>query len=252
MVKVQAREKAVFNWSGGKDSALCLHKVLAEGHYTMESLLTTVNAHYQRISMHGVRVELLEQQALSIGIPLRKVSMPEMPDMQQYESAMQQTLQGLKKENVTASIFGDIFLEDLRQYREEQLSSIGMKGIFPLWKVPTGQLIQQFIWNGFKAVIVCVNEKYLDRSFAGRELDNNFITDLPKGVDPCGENGEYHSFVYDGPLFNTPIEFTKGEVVYRRYQPTEGSQSSDCFTNNNDPFGHGFWYCDLIPADQGT
>jgi uncharacterized protein (TIGR00290 family) len=234
--------QAVFNWSGGKDSSLCLHKVLASGEYEVTHLLTTVNSHYQRVSMHGVRVELLEQQAASIGIPLVKVLLPEMPDMPTYESIMRETLTGLKGQGAQTFIFGDIFLEDLRQYRIDKLAEMGLQAVFPIWKVPTDQLVREFIDLGFKAVIVCVDERHLDKSFAGRLIDQSFLDDLPPGVDPCGENGEFHSFVYDGPIFSRPIRFEPGEVVYRKYDPPKDS------TGDAEPVSYGFWYADLIPV----
>lgn len=242
--------KAVFNWSGGKDSSLCLYKVLQAGEFDVSQLLTTVNSHYQRISMHGVRVELLEQQAASLAIPLTKILLPEIPDMDEYDNAMSAALQKLKADGVQAAIFGDIFLEDLRKYREEKLSLLDLKGVFPLWKIPTSELAREFIELGFKAVTVCVNEKYLDQSFAGRVIDNEFLNDLPPSVDPCGEYGEFHSFVYDGPIFSKPIGVTKGEVVYRRYKSPRQDGSSQSYQSSGgapDPYAYGFWYCDLIP-----
>ena len=248
----KVRHKAIFNWSGGKDSALCLYRVLEANAYAIEYLLTSVNTRFQRVSMHGVREALLEQQAESIGIPLMKLMVPEMPSMESYDNLMAQTLRQLKKEGIAYSIFGDIFLEDLRQYREERLAQVGLKGIFPIWKIPTDQLIQEFIELGFKAVLVCVNDRYLDKSFAGREIDKAFLKDLPKNVDPCGENGEYHSFVYAGPIFQKPIAFEKGEVVYRNYKssqdPSSAQQGTACPPSQN--VDTGFWYCDLIPVAE--
>lgn len=243
--------KAVFNWSGGKDSSLCLYKVLQAGEFDVSQLLTTVNSHYQRISMHGVRVELLEQQAASLEIPLTKILLPEMPDMGEYDNAMSTALQKLKADGVQAAIFGDIFLEDLRKYREEKLSLLGLKGVFPLWKISTSELAREFIELGFKAVTVCVNEKYLDQSFVGRIIDHEFLNALPPNVDPCGEYGEFHSFVYDGPIFSKPIGVTKGEVVYRRYKSPRQDGSSQSYQSSggdSDPYAYGFWYCDLIPV----
>ena len=186
--------------------------------------------------MHGVRQELLQRQAESIGIPLHMVMVPEMPTMEIYNDLMAKTLKGFKQEGIDYSVFGDIFLEDLRKYREERLAQVGMKGVFPIWKIPSQKLIRDFIDLGFKAVLVCVDEKVLDRSFVGRPIDDSLLKDLPSNVDPCGENGEYHSFVYDGPIFNGPIPFNFGEVVHRDYAAPSA------------PADHtGFWYCDLIP-----
>lgn len=212
-------------------------------------LLTSVNEQYQRISMHGVRVELLERQARSIGLPLMKLQMPEMPTMEVYESIMEAALKDLKSKGATASIFGDIFLEDLRKYREDKLRLVDLKAVFPLWKISTTQLLHEFLDAGFKTIITCVNEKYLDKSFAGRMIDKEFLTDLPCSTDPCGENGEFHTFVFDGPIFQKPIAFEKGEIVYRKYSPSkENNASSNAGKNNDNPFDSGFWYCDLLPV----
>lgn len=244
-------EKIIFNWSSGKDSALCLNKLLQEKQYEVLCLLTSVSEQYQRISMHGVRVELLEAQAKSMNLPLVKLWIPEMPDMETYENAMRKSLTELKNQGATGSVFGDIFLEDLRRYREDKLAELGIKGIFPLWKQATGELIREFLDLGFKTIVTCVNEKYLDKSFAGRIIDADFLKDLPANVDPCGENGEFHTFVFDGPLFKQTIPFKRGETVYRKYEsPKKQNSSYDCKSDNeqNEPvFDAGFWYCDLLP-----
>lgn len=243
------KPKAVFNWSGGKDSSLCLHYLLQQQEYDISCLLTSVNSEYKRVSMHGVREELLEAQTESIGIPLKKLMLPEMPTMEIYDSLLHNTWQELKKEGIEYSIFGDIFLEDLKKYREQQLAKAQMKGLFPLWKRDTQELIHEFIDLGFKAVLVCVNEKFLDKSFAGRVIDLDFLKDLPEDVDPCGENGEYHTFVFDGPIFNHPIPFEAGEVVYRNYKPAADNNEKDtCFSRHPKNYDTGFWYCDLLPV----
>lgn len=236
---------AVFNWSGGKDSTLALHRVLAEKKFAVKYLLTTLSEKYQRISMHGVREELLEQQAASVGIPLKKIYLPENASMVSYNEIMETVLHELKKENIHDAIFGDIFLEDLKKYREEQLSKIGFTAHFPLWKENSKNLLNEFLSLGYKTILVCINEKNLDKSFAGRIIDEKFINDLPAAVDPCGENGEFHSFVFEGPVFKQAIAFTKGEVVQRSYVPTD---NDDCFSTNPQPYDTGFYYCDLIPA----
>lgn len=243
------KNKALFNWSSGKDSALVLYRILKDSEFEISCLLTSVNQQFQRISMHGVRVALLQQQAQSIGLPLEIMQIPEMPTMEVYEKVMEEKLQKLKNLGVTHSIFGDIFLEDLRKYREDKLAEIGFKAVFPLWKIPTQDLIQEFITLGFKTIVVCVNERYLDKSFVGRVIDQDFINDLPGNVDVCGENGEFHTFTFDGPIFSKPIEFEIGEIVYRKYEKPEKEDSSDtaCDTNATDAFDFGFWYCDLLP-----
>ncbi len=228
--------KAFMNWSGGKDSALALHAVLQRGALTVVGLLTTVNEAYGRVSMHGVREELLEQQAQSIGLPLIKVTIPEQVSMAEYDAIMHRYLEPLAAAGVTHAIFGDIFLDDLRRYREERLAEVGLTGIFPLWQIPTTQLAQQFCDQGFRALTVCVNEKVLDDRFVGQEMDAAFFASLPAGVDVCGENGEYHSFVYDGPIFQHPIGCQVGEKVRR----TLGAA--------NDTFDTTFWYADLLPS----
>jgi uncharacterized protein (TIGR00290 family) len=242
------KKKALFNWSSGKDSALALYKTLQNSEFEISCLLTSVNQQFQRISMHGVRVELLEQQSQSIGLPLEIMQIPEMPTMEVYEKVMQETLAKLKNQGVTHSIFGDIFLEDLRKYREGKLAEIGFEGVFPLWKNPTPDLIQEFMDLGFKTIVVCVNERFLDKSFVGRIIDQNFINDLPENVDVCGENGEFHTFTFDGPIFSKPIDFEIGEIVYRKYEKLKEDDSSNsaCDTNTSDAFDFGFWYCDLI------
>ena len=241
-------KKALFNWSSGKDSALALYKILQNPDFKIECLLTSVNQQYQRISMHGVRVDLLEDQAKSINLPLKIMQIPEMPTMEVYENVMTETLSELKKGGITHSVFGDIFLEDLRKYREDKLAQIGFEGVFPIWQIPTTDLIQEFIRLGFKTIVVCVNERYLDKSFVGRIIDQDFINDLPENVDVCGENGEFHTFTFDGPIFSETINFEIGETVYRKYEKPKSQESSNtaCDTNASDAFDYGFWYCDLI------
>ncbi|MBN8855557.1 MAG: adenine nucleotide alpha hydrolase [Sphingobacteriales bacterium] len=212
--------KAYMNWSGGKDSALSLHRMMEGKEYQVDSLLTSINTHRNRISMHDVRRELLEAQAASIGISLQTVELPDQPDMSAYERIMQEKVAALKNSGYTHAIFGDIFLEDLKLYREQKLKE--MVCIFPLWKIPSQRLMQEFIKKGFKAIVVCVNTRWLDKSFCGRLLDESFLHDLPAETDPCGENGEYHSFVFDGPIFSKPVEFEKGKISYKEYRGPEG------------------------------
>ncbi len=160
---------------------------------------------------------------------------------------MKTALEKLKKEGIEYSIFGDIFLENLRKYRENKLAEVTMKGLFPLWKRPTKELIKEFIDLGFKTIVVCVNDKYLDKSFAGRIINNEFVNDLPDNVDPCGENGEFHTFVYDGPIFNKPINFELREVVHKEYKPSADNKDDECFKNSKDTsYDTGFWYKDLL------
>jgi uncharacterized protein (TIGR00290 family) len=207
--------KAILSWSGGKDSALALYEIQQAGDYEIKALLTTITEAYDRSSMHGIRRILIEQQADALGIPLERVLLSPVSSNEEYDSRMREFLERHKREGVSAVVFGDIFLEDVRKYREERLASVGMKGIFPLWGRDTTELARTFTQLGFKAVITCVDTEQLDRSYAGRAFDDEMLASLPTGVDPCGENGELHSFVYDGPIFKRAVPHTTGEVVLR-------------------------------------
>ncbi|PTT73498.1 MULTISPECIES: diphthine--ammonia ligase [unclassified Chryseobacterium] len=233
------KPKAIFNWSSGKDSALALYKILKEEKFEVTSLLTSINKEFQRISMHGVHVSLLEKQAESLGFPLIKMELPKEPTMEEYRELMNKMMNDLKSQGITHSVFGDIFLEDLKKYREDQLRSIGMEGVFPLWKINTTDLIREFLDLGFKTIVTCVNETYLDKSFAGRIIDEDFIKDLPENVDVCGENGEFHTFTFNGPLFKNPVEFEIGEIVKKTYPKPKSDENSE-----DDEYV--FWFCDLI------
>ena len=241
-------EQALMSWSGGKDSALALYHALRDPRYHVAHLLTSVNAHYERVSMHGVRLALLEAQASRLGLPLAQLRLPEMPDMATYDAALGASLAALRAQGVGTAVYGDIFLEDLRAYREAQLARAGLRGEFPLWQRASGDILREFWALGFQAIVVCVNDRYLDASFCGRLLDEAFVRDLPPGVDVCGENGEYHSFVFDGPDFSAPIAFTVGERVRRTYAPHAGRAASPAADAAADPFAAGFWYYDLLPA----
>jgi uncharacterized protein (TIGR00290 family) len=205
----------LFCWSGGKDSAMALHMLLQDKSVEVVSLLTTVTEGYERISMHGVRRELLEQQAQSIGIPLTQVRIPPKSSNAIYEARMEAALREQLAKGVSQVAFGDIFLEDLRVYRETNLAKLNMTAVFPLWKKDTRTLAEYFQAEKFHATAVCIDPKVLPESFAGRELDQSFFADLPPGVDACGENGEFHTFVHAGPIFKTPIPFQTGEIVRR-------------------------------------
>lgn len=209
--------KAWMNWSSGKDSAMALHHLQQEGIRVPEFLFTTVNSAHQRVSMHGLRIELLKRQSEAIGLPLRIMEVPEFPDMQQYENQMQHHVEQFVSEGFSHAVFGDIFLEDLRKYREEKLRLLQIEAVFPLWKRDTGELMKFFLAKGFKAIVICTDDAKLDPSFCGRMLDASFLNDLPDGVDPCGENGEFHTFCFDGPIFKSPVMFEKGETVCRSY-----------------------------------
>jgi uncharacterized protein (TIGR00290 family) len=232
---------------GGKDSAYCLNKVLIENLFDVKYLLTTVNDQYRRISMHGVREELLDLQAQSIGIPLIKARVTEGTNSE-YEKQMESVLLKAKSEGIDNVIYGDIFLEDLRLYRENNLAKVGMTGVFPLWKRNTKDLILDFIRQGFKTVICCINDGYLGSDWLDREIDATFLEKLPAGVDPCGENGEFHTFCYEGPLFKNKISFTIGERVYK---PLEIKTDQDS-TSQTVGSTKGFWFCDILPKKESS
>ncbi len=240
--------KSVFNWSGGKDSSLALYHVLKEKKHDISCLMTTVNSKFNRISMHGVRKELLYEQGKSIGLPIKEIRLPEMPSMSEYDQIMTKVMNELKDDGITHSIFGDIFLEDLKKYRENRLQEVGLKGYFPLWKRDTTELLHEFIDLGFKTIVVCVKSELLGKEFAGRIIDKDFLKDLPKNVDPCGENGEFHTFVFDGPIFKKPIDFVIGEKVFKTYAAPKDEKDT-CFSSSPSRFNEaGFHYCDLIPT----
>lgn len=205
------------NWSGGKDSAFALFRILKNPKYNVGGLLTSVNAANKRISMHGVSLDLLQKQAENIGLPLHLLQLPESTDMENYNDLMKQTMQQFSDDGFTISAFGDIFLEDLRVYREKQLSEIGWDAVFPLWGENTLDLVREFISLGFKTRVCAINNQYLGSEFLGRDIDEDFIKSLPSNVDPCGENGEFHTFVYEAPIFKNNIEIKNGEVVKKNY-----------------------------------
>jgi uncharacterized protein (TIGR00290 family) len=218
----------VIGWSGGKDSALALHALRADPTIRVEALLTTLTDPYDRISMHGVRHRLLVAQAAAVGLPLTEARISAGASNAQYEAAFAAALLSHRARGVTQVAFGDLFLADIRAYRERQLAALEMTARFPLWQRDTSVLAREFIALRFRAILVCVDPKRLDASFAGRSFDAELLADLPRDVDPCGENGEFHTFVTDGPIFNTPVQCTRGEVVTRE----------------------GFVFCDLLPLER--
>ena len=209
------KEKVLVCFSSGKDSGLALWEIQREGKYEVAALLSTVTSDYDRISMHGVRRALLEKQAEATGYPLEKVFITADGDNAAYEAAMRETLQRYREAGVQKAAFGDLFLEDVRKYREDNLGRVDMEAIFPLWGKPTDELAQEFISEGFKAIVTCVDSEQLDGCFAGRDFNREFLAELPRDVDPCGENGEFHSFVWAGPIFDKEITVTRGEKVVR-------------------------------------
>lgn len=215
-----SRQPLVLSWSGGKDSALALQSLQADDRYEVIALLTTVSGEYGRISHHGVREALLEQQGAALNVPVvHKLYLPAGDagpcTNDQYEGVMRKAMLDYLAAGIETVAFGDLFLEDLRRYRESKLAEVGMKAVFPLWMSDTTELAHRFIDEGFKAYLSCVDGRKLDGSFAGRPFDADLLRDLPAGVDPCGENGEFHSFVYDGPIFNRPVDVTVAQTVQR-------------------------------------
>lgn len=205
----------ILSWSGGKDSALALHVLKRDPRYRLAGLLTSVNRDYGRISMHGVRESLLDAQAAFLGLPLHKVGLSAKSGNQEYEAAMAAKLEELKQQGIRHMAFGDLFLEEIRRYREEQLARAAMEAVFPLWLKPTPALAHEFIAAGFGATLCCVDGEKLGAEFAGREFDDALLKDLPPGIDPCGENGEFHTFVHKSPDFRSSIRCTPGERVTR-------------------------------------
>jgi len=239
--------KAYLNWSSGKDSALSLYYAGKQDDLRVEKLLTTINKDVDRVTMHGVRKELLLKQAEKLGLPIEISELSAETSMEDYNRKMKAATDSLISEGFTHSVFGDIFLEDLKNYREEQLDSVGLKAVIPLWKKDTKELITEFIDLGFEAIVVCTNSKYLDDSFCGRTIDHQFVKDLPGNVDPCGENGEFHTFVFDGPVFKSPVKFKIGEKVNRSYKPAKDNDDN-CFQDDEESWDTEFCFCDLLPA----
>lgn len=209
------RARTLLAWSSGKDSAFSLHVLRQQGDVDVVGLLTTVSTAYDRVAMHAVRTTLLEAQAAAVGLPLRLVPIPSPCSNAEYETAMGRAMEDARRDGIEAVAFGDLFLEDIRRYREERLASTGLRPIFPLWARPTKELAEAMISSGLRATLTCVDPKKLERSFAGREFDRALLRSLPSGVDPCGENGEFHSFAWDGPMFHQPVSIRAGEVVER-------------------------------------
>ncbi len=233
-------KKAIFCWSGGKDSAFALYHVLQQKEYSIEALFTTINENFKRVSMHGVREELIEKQAESIGIPWYKMYVKE-GNNAEYEKNMEAFLKEHKAKGIEYVIFGDIFLEDLRAYRDNNLAKVGMKGVYPLWKKDTKELAADFVKNGFQTILCCTNDAYLGEKEVGELYTDDFVNNLPANVDPCGENGEFHSFCFAGPIFSKPIPFTKGEKIYK---PLEVKVMKD-HPPIKGPMAKGFWFCEL-------
>lgn len=222
------KKKTWLSWSSGKDSAWSLYRLRQQPDIEVTGLVTTVNDRHQRVAMHAVRLSLLQAQAEAAGLPLHVVPIPSPCSNEAYEAAMRRLIEEAKQEGVTQMAFGDLFLEDIRAYRERQLSGTGIAPLFPLWQIPTDRLAREMIAGGLRAVITCIDPRHLAPAFAGRTFDASFLDDLPKEVDPCGERGEFHSFAVAGPMFRHPLSVTVGEVVTRE----------------------GFVFADLLPAAE--
>ncbi|MFC1871248.1 diphthine--ammonia ligase [Chloroflexota bacterium] len=222
-------EKILLSWSGGKDSALSLYEIQKSKDYEVVSLLTVITGDYDRVSMHGVPRMFIEQQAQSLSLPVEIVRIPASCSDEEYESIMRKTLTRFKEKGVSSVVSGDIFLEGIKDYRRNNLAKLGMKGIFPLWGRSTDELAASFVSLGFRAVITCLDTILMDKNFIGRLFDRQLLSELPPAVDPSGENGEFHSFVFAGPVFKEKINFTTGERVLR----------------------DSFYFCDLLPGRRG-
>jgi len=233
----EVRRKAFMNWSSGKDSAMALHRMQEEGILKVETLFTTLNSSTDRVSMHGLHRDLLTAQAKAIDLPIEILELPALPNMEDYNALMKARVELFKNSGYDDCAFGDIFLEDLKNYREQQLNSVSIKAHFPLWKSGTKELMQHFFEKGFRAVVVAANAKWFSQDFVGSELTPSLIDNLPEGVDPCGENGEFHTFCFDGPIFHEAVDFKVGEKLYKSYPNPE---------NSGDEIG--FWFCDLVLA----
>jgi uncharacterized protein (TIGR00290 family) len=219
-------KKILLSWSSGKDSAWALHILRQQNEYEIAGLLTTINSAFDRVAMHSTRRELLEMQAAAAGLPLITIPLPWPCSNADYELAMKQACDQAVEQGISAVAFGDLFLADVRAYRERQLKGTGLEPLFPIWEIPTDQLAREMVNSGLRAKLVCVDPKQLSPDFIGRDFDQSFLNDLPASVDPCGEKGEFHSFVYAGPMFSREIAITEGEKVER----------------------DGFWFCDILPA----
>ena len=227
----------MLNWSSGKDAALALYELQQSNTYRVRSLLTSLSEAYGRISMHGVREEVLERQAMHLQLPLQKIYLPENADMDTYNRIMGTAVAAIRDAGIDTLAFGDIFLEDLRAYREKQLAAAGMKAVFPLWKKDTAALVKAVEDAGIRAMIICVNDRHLDPGFLGRYIDRSLLADLPPGVDACGENGEYHTLVIDAPYFSGgPLPVKTGATVFREYSLDEHSKQ-------------GFYFLDVLLRD---
>lgn len=209
------KRKTLLSWSSGKDGAWALHVLRQRGDVNVAGLFTTINAEFRRVAMHGVRVELLRRQAEAVGLPLEILELPHPCSNDHYEAVMGTFVAAAREGGVTHMAFGDLFLRDIRTYREEKLRGSGIEPIFPLWEMPTAELARRMVAEGLRAYVTCVDPRKMAARFAGRPFDRSFLDELPSLVDPCGENGEFHTFAVDGPMFARPVDVDVGEVVER-------------------------------------
>lgn len=240
---MENKKRCVFNWSGGKDSTLALHHILQKGTFEVKYLLTTISKEYDRVSMHGLRVSLLRKQAESIGIKLYEIYLPENATMESYNKLMRFHLDKLKNEGITHSVFGDIFLEDLKLYREEKCAEIGLEAVFPIWGRNTNEVINEFLALSYQTIIICAKQNL--ENYCGKIIDAKLIKSLPSEVDVCGENGEFHTFAFEGPIFKRKIKFSIGETVKKYYDVVRtiqiGAEESETLTEQV-----GYCFIDLI------
>lgn len=230
------KQKAVFNWSGGKDSALALYKILQKGEYEVASLLTTINSDTHRSSMHAIPVSLLQAQAENIGIPFYMVQLDPNGEMKGYEDGMSKAVERFKHLGANHFIFGDIFLHDVRAYRERQLKPYGIEVVEPLWNKTSAEIMEEFLQSGLKTIVVTTMADLLDKSYIGKVIDRSFVENIPENIDVCGENGEYHTFCFDGPIFKRPVSYILGTPF--RYSHTVGMEDGTEQTFN-------YWYADF-------
>ncbi len=221
-------KKTFLSWSSGKDSAWALHILRQQCEVEVVGLMTTVNQLYQRIAIHAVRLELLQRQAEAVGLPLHIIDLPSPCTNAQYEAAMETFIAKAQQQQIECMAFGDLFLEDVKEYREAKLSGTGITPLCPIWRTPTDELAKEMIASGLRAVVTCIDPRQLAASFAGREFNEQFLRDLPANVDPCGERGEFHTFVFDGPMFRKPVPIEVGEITERE----------------------GFVYADVLPSED--
>ncbi|MBL0742359.1 adenine nucleotide alpha hydrolase [Chryseolinea lacunae] len=239
---MDSKRKVTISWSGGKDSAFALYKILLSGDYHVVNLHTVFGDDTKRVGLHGVREALIERQAECLGLPLVKLHLRESDNHQVYAALMQAYYKKCAQQGITHIVFGDIFLEDLRDYREQLLAGTSLQSVYPLWKIDSNLLVNDFVGLGFKTAICSADADVFSETQVGQTIDAAFIENLPNGVDPCGENGEFHSMVYDGPVFKTPLLFDRGEVVKKAYTFQKKNEQDEI-----EVVSKAFWFQDLLP-----